>query len=240
MIRSFVSNKLLHKGEAIMGKDIREGIFDLIQSQHAGFNHDSCISVDELNQYRRLYLTSLIAREKGEIALIDDDVLTAIKNNSILTEDLQNKINEQRPTFGQRMADMIAVFGGSWMFVIAFFSFILLWILINVWQWSVKPYDPFPFILLNLILSCLAAVQAPIIMMSQNRQEQKDRKNVDNDHKINLKAELEIKLLSEKIDHLLVQQNKKLLEIQEVQTDYLEDLVKALNIQGKTRNEKIA
>jgi uncharacterized membrane protein len=104
----------------------------------------------------------------------------------------------------------------------------------------VKPYDPFPFILLNLILSCLAAVQAPIIMMSQNRQEQKDRKNVDNDHKINLKAELEIKLLSEKIDHLLVQQNKKLLEIQEVQTDYLEDLVKALNIQGKTRNEKIA
>jgi uncharacterized membrane protein len=187
-----------------------------------------------------LYLTSLIAREKGEIALIDDDVLTAIKNNSILTEDLQNKINEQRPTFGQRMADMIALFGGSWMFVIAFFSFILLWILINVWQWSVKPYDPFPFILLNLILSCLAAVQAPIIMMRQNRQEQKDRKNVDNDHKINLKAELEIKLLSEKIDHLLVQQNKKLLEIQEVQTDYLEDLVKALNIQGKTRNEKIA
>jgi uncharacterized membrane protein len=88
------------------------------------------------------------------------------------------------------------------------------------------PFDPYPFILLNLILSCLAAIQAPIIMMSQNRQEQKDRDRSEHDYKINLKAELEIKLLSEKIDHLLVHQNKKLLEIQELQTDYLEDLMK--------------
>ena len=86
------------------------------------------------------------------------------------------------------------------------------------------------FILLNLILSCLAAIQAPIIMMSQNRQEQKDRIRAEHDYKINLKAELEIKLLSEKIDHVLVYQNKKLLEIQEVQIDYLEDLMKQLQL----------
>jgi uncharacterized membrane protein len=98
----------------------------------------------------------------------------------------------------------------------------------NVWVLATKPFDPFPFILLNLILSCLAAIQAPIIMMSQNRQEQKDRQRSEHDYKINLKAELEIKLLSEKIDHLLAHQNKKLLEIQEVQTDYLEDLMKVL------------
>ena len=91
-----------------------------------------------------------------------------------------------------------------------------------------KTFDPYPFILLNLILSCLAAIQAPIITMSQNRQEQKDRQRADHDYKINLKAELEIKLLSEKMDHILVHQNKKLLEIQEVQIDYLEDLMKAL------------
>ena len=106
---------------------------------------------------------------------------------------------------------------------------ILIWMAINVWVLTTRPFDPYPFILLNLILSCLAAIQAPIIMMSQNRQEQKDRQRSEHDYKINLKAELEIKLLSEKIDHLLVHQNKKLLEIQEVQIDYLEDLLRVVN-----------
>ena len=129
-------------------------------------------------------------------------------------------------TLGQKMADKIASFGGSWHFIITFFTFILLWIFFNLWMLKSKTFDPFPFILLNLILSCLAAIQAPIIMMSQNRQEEKDRKRAEHDYKINLKAELEIKLLSEKIDHLLVHQNKKLLEIQEIQADYLEDLLK--------------
>ena len=103
----------------------------------------------------------------------------------------------------------------------------MLWIVLNAWILGQKQYDPYPFILLNLILSCLAAIQAPIIMMSQNRQEQKDRGRAENDYKINLKAELEIKLLSEKIDHLIIHQNKKLLEIQEVQIDYLSDLMKS-------------
>lgn len=103
---------------------------------------------------------------------------------------------------------------------------------VNIWFLTTQPFDPFPFILLNLILSCLAAIQAPIIMMSQNRQEQKDRQRGEHDYKINLKAELEIKLLSEKIDHLLVHQNKNLLEIQEVQTDYLEDLMKEIKKKG--------
>ena len=122
----------------------------------------------------------------------------------------------------------MAAFGGSWTFIIMFFAFIVIWMLINIWFLATKPFDPYPFILLNLLLSCLAAIQAPIIMMSQNRQEQKDRQRGEHDYKINLKAELEIKLLSEKIDHLLVHQSKKLLEIQEVQIDYLEDLMKEI------------
>jgi uncharacterized membrane protein len=123
------------------------------------------------------------------------------------------------------MADKIAEFGGSWRFIIFFFSFLFTWIAINALVLNIKPYDPYPFILLNLILSCLAAIQAPIIMMSQNRQEQKDRLRSEHDYKIDLKAELEIKLLHEKMDHLLIKQNKKLFEIQQIQADFLEDIL---------------
>lgn len=224
---SHITKKEIPNGEEIKGQEIREGIFNLIQSNIPDFNKDSYISLVELNQYRRLYLTSLIVQEKGELAVIDQDVMDAIKNNSILSENIQDEI-ESTLTLGQKIADRVAAFGGSWTFIITFFSFIIIWMSINIWFITAKPFDPYPFILLNLILSCLAAIQAPIIMMSQNRQEQKDRQRGEHDYKINLKAELEIKLLSEKIDHLIVHQNKKLLEIQEVQIDYLEDLMKEI------------
>lgn len=222
---SHISKTHIEEGEEVKGEDIREGIFNLIKVDFPDFDQEKYISIDELNRYRRLYLTSLIAQEKGEIAVIDQDVMEAIKNNSILSENIQDEIDADL-TLGQKIADKVAAFGGSWTFIITFFTFILIWMIINIWFLASRPFDPFPFILLNLILSCLAAIQAPIIMMSQNRQEQKDRQRGEHDYKINLKAELEIKLLSEKIDHLLVHQNKKLLEIQELQTDYLEDLMK--------------
>ena len=225
MANSFISNQLIPSGEEVNGNDIREGIFNLIKKDHPNFNYDGQISLAELNRYRRHYLTQLVAQEKGELAIIDQDVMNAIKNNAILSENLSEE-KETDLTMGQKMADKIAAFGGSWHFIITFFTFILLWIFFNLWILKSKTFDPFPFILLNLILSCLAAIQAPIIMMSQNRQEEKGRKRAEHDYKIKLKAELEIKLLSEKIDHLLVHQNKKLLEIQEIQADYLEDLLK--------------
>jgi len=228
---SHISKKEIPKGEEVKGFDIREGIYNLIKSEFSDFNRGDFITIDELNQYRRHYLTSLIIQEKGEVAMIDRNVMDAIKNNSILSENIQDEI-EAELTFGQKLADRVAAFGGSWTFIVAFFTFILLWMSVNIWFLTIQPFDPFPFILLNLILSCLAAIQAPIIMMSQNRQEQKDRQRAEHDYKINLKAELEIKLLSEKIDHLLVHQNKNLLEIQEVQTDYLEDLMKEIKKKG--------
>jgi uncharacterized membrane protein len=224
---SIISKQGIQKGEEVKAQSIREGIFNLIKSDHPDFNKECFISLAELNQYRRLYLTSLIIQEKGELAILDRDVMDAIKNNSILSENIQDE-KEAELTVGQKIADKVAAFGGSWTFIITFFSFIMIWMLINVWFLASKPFDPYPFILLNLILSCLAAIQAPIIMMSQNRQEQKDRQRGEHDYKINLKAELEIKLLNEKIDHLLVHQNNKLLEIQEVQIDYLEDLMKEI------------
>jgi uncharacterized membrane protein len=227
MKTSHLSQQAIARGEEIKGQDIREGVFNLIKEEYSDFSAQSYISLTELNLYRRLYLASLIIQEKGELAVIDQDVMDAIKNNAILSENIQDD-KEKQSTLGQRIADSVATFGGSWTFIITFFSFIIVWMAINVWVLSSKPFDPYPFILLNLILSCLAAIQAPIIMMSQNRQEQKDRQRSEHDYKINLKAELEIKLLSEKIDHLLVHQSKKLLEIQEVQIDYLEDLMKEI------------
>lgn len=227
MVTSSISKTEISELEAIQIKDIREGVFQLISKDFPSIKPEDYISIEELDSYRRLYLKQLIEQEKGELAAIDKDVMTAIQTNSILSENIQEEINAKL-TYGQKLADQIAFFGGSWTFIITFFVFILVWIGINVWTLLFKPFDPYPFILLNLILSCLASIQAPIIMMSQNRQEQKDRTRAEHDYKINLKAELEIKLLSEKIDHLLVHQNKKLLEIQAVQIDYLDDIVKQL------------
>jgi uncharacterized membrane protein len=221
---SNLSKKEIKAGEEIKAHYLREGIFNLIKSEHPDFDEDSYISLDELNLYRRHYLSSLISKEAGEVDTLDKEVMEAIKNNSVLSENIEESISGKQ-TIGQKLADKIASFGGSWTFIIIFFVFILAWMGTNIWILATKSFDPFPFILLNLILSCLAAIQAPIIMMSQNRKDIKDRSRSENDYKINLKAELEIKLLSEKIDHMIVHQNKRLLEIQQVQADYLEDLM---------------
>lgn len=232
MIKSSISDLEIPDFSAVAARDIRQGIFDLIRADHPGFSPESIISLQELNTYRRRYLTTLLEQEKGELAAVDRDVMQAINENAVLSENMV-PVMEAKLTTGQKLADKIAEFGGSWTFIIVFFSFLVLWMAVNVVFLRSKAYDPYPFILLNLILSCLAAIQAPIIMMSQNRQEQKDRQRAEQDYKVNLKAELEIKLLSEKIDHLIIHQNKKLLEIQEVQVDYLEDLTKRLEKQGR-------
>lgn len=129
------------------------------------------------------------------------DVLEHILRNELIT-DVPDDFDDEPTTFGQRLADHVAAFGGSWLFIMAFFGFIILWIAVNVAMLTLDAFDPFPFILLNLILSCLAAVQAPVIMMSQNRQEEKDRQRARADYRINLKAEVEIRLLHEKVDAL--------------------------------------
>jgi uncharacterized membrane protein len=159
---------------------------------------------------------------------IDKEVLKAFSTNKLLSENIEDTIDEEY-TISQKLADHIAEFGGSWTFIISFFLFIFIWILINLFVFMNKGYDPYPFILLNLILSCLASIQAPIIMMSQNRKEEKDRKRSEYDYKVNLKAELEIRLLHEKMDHLMINQNKRLLEIQEIQAEYLKDILRSIN-----------
>jgi len=228
-----ISGIKIRPNEEVLVKDIRQGIQDLIRKDYPNVADHDVLSIEELNRYRRLYLTTLIEQEHGEMAKLDLDVMEAINGNSILSENIEPEMVSQL-TIGQRLADKIAAFGGSWTFILTFFTFIIVWLIVNVWVLVQGAFDPYPFILLNLILSCIAAIQAPIIMMSQNRQEQKDRIRSEHDYKINLKAELEIKLLSDKMDHLLAHQNRKLIEIQEVQIDYLEDLLMRL----KSMDEK--
>ena len=164
-------------------------------------------------------------RGMGELSEVEEEVINSINQQELLATNIEESLTENL-TLGSRMADRIASFGGSWRFIIIFFSFLLLWMAINIFMLSSGgPFDPYPFILLNLILSCLAAIQAPIIMMSQNRQEAKDRQRSEHDYKINLKAELEIRLLHEKIDHLIVHQNQRLMEVQQIQIDLLEDIM---------------
>lgn len=124
---------------------------------------------------------------------------------------LENKIsvsNDKKITFGQRASDKLAEFAGSWFFIIAFTLFLIIWILINVYFLK-NPFDPYPFIMLNLVLSCVAAVQAPLIMMSQKRQEQKDRERAEDDFKINLKCEIILENLHRKLDELLEYERKR-------------------------------
>ena len=208
MNSSTISNKKIRKGEEIHGKYIRENIFKYIQSKFPNFTEESYMSLDELNSFRRAYLTLLVSDEKTDIKNLDSKVMKDIEFNEKASEKVE-KDDINLLTFGNKLSDKIASFGGSWKFIISFFMFILFWMIINIVFLQNRAYDPYPFILLNLILSCIAAIQAPIIMMSQNRQEEKDRKRSEHDYKINLKAELEINILSEKMDHLLVHQNKK-------------------------------
>jgi uncharacterized membrane protein len=225
----YISKKKFPLTELYKGRFLRKEIYDLIKADFPEFNEHEQISIESLNEYRKKYMATLLKQENAEISEMEKQVIESIAKNELLSKDLEEELSKDL-TPGQRVADKIAAFGGSWTFITFFFVFLLLWMSINVFVLVKKPYDPYPFILLNLILSCLAAIQAPVIMMSQNRKEEKDRKRSQNDYKVNLKAELEIKLLHEKIDHMIIHQNQRLLEIQQLQTDYLDDILKALNI----------
>jgi len=226
-VKCHVSKQIIDKSKAYEVSNLLEPLYRFIQKEYPDITPEAFISLDKLNEYRRKYLASIILEDAGEVNVLEKEVLEKIQDNKMLSENIEPEI-AGNITLGQKLADRIAEFGGSWTFISFFFSFLIIWMAINTWLFTSQPFDPFPFILLNLILSCLAAIQAPIIMMSQNRQEQKDRLRSEHDYKINLKAELEIKLLHEKIDHLIVHQNKRLLEIQELQTDFLNDILNQL------------
>ncbi|QIR77112.1 DUF1003 domain-containing protein [Sulfurospirillum diekertiae] len=225
---SDISGKSFPLTERISSKAIRGSILKYIQDANPTFNEQSYLANTELNIFREKYITDYLTQELGQLTTLEHKVIDSFQNHSILTDNIEDD-DKTVLSFGQRIADKVATFGGSWTFILSFCSFLIIWILVNVYWFHNQGFDPYPYILLNLILSCIAALQAPVIMMSQNRQEEKDRIRAKNDYMINLKSELEIRMLHEKIDHLIMHQQEELLEIQKVQIDMMEDILQRVN-----------
>ncbi len=200
---------------------VRTSISDLIANDHPDWGEGKHICRSDLSTYRRRYVESLLEDERGEVGALERQVVDSLESGEPISE-LTDE-DDDVISFGERMADRVAAFGGSWTFIVGFLLVLATWMTVNVVGLLVRPFDPYPFILLNLVLSCIAALQAPVIMMSQRRQEAKDRRRAENDFKVNLKAELEIRNLHEKIDHQLAGQWKRLAEMQEIQIDLLEE-----------------
>ena len=209
----------------VRGGVVREAVSELIAREHPGWSHDSFICRADLARYRGQYVHQLLESEKGELTELERQVVKSLRDHEILTSNVDAQF-EREWSLGERLADRVATFGGSWTFLVCFGAFLALWIVMNSLVLLWRPVDPYPFILLNLVLSCLAAVQAPVIMMSQNRQEAKDRLRSQHDYRVNLKAELEVRQLHEKIDHLLSHQWERLVQIQEIQIELLGELGK--------------
>jgi uncharacterized membrane protein len=165
----------------------------------------------------------LLEDESGHLDKLHKIVKDTIKAERLIVRNLLNPPSEVLTT-GQKISDRVARFGGSWKFIILFGIILTFWIVFNVVAMGALKFDPYPFILMNLILSCIAALQAPVIMMSQNRQEEKDRMRSENDYLINLKAEMQIRSLNQKIDLLLEEQIKTLFATQEKQFALLKEI----------------
>src|SRR3989442_11652920 len=202
---------------------IRPSLLEFIKKRLPDLDSKAFICLEDVGKFRKDYIKEVLEDEIGELSVLDQEVIESLEQHEILSADIEKQF-EKKLTFGERLSDRIAEFGGSWKFLISFGAVIFVWIGANIVLLATKPFDPYPFILLNLILSCLAAVQAPVIMMSQNRAEARDRLRAENDYKINLKAELEIRHLHEKIDHLLRRQYNRLFEIQQIQIELLEEI----------------
>ena len=211
--------------EGTIGEVIRPSLSDFIRKKESRWDGKGFICFDDLGKLRRDYVKEVLEDEIGELSTLDQEVVESLKAHEILSSDISAQF-EKKLTFGERLSDTIAAFGGSWTFIIVFSLILLFWVLMNSFVLAARAFDPYPYILMNLVLSALAALQAPIIMMSQNRSEARDRLRGENDYKINLKAELEIRHLHEKIDHLLRRQYNRLFEIQEIQIELLEELTR--------------
>ena len=221
--KSAISNIDFPEHDRVSGKTIRTSILNLILEDFPDFDVNDSISVQELNVYREKYISKFLQTEISQLSKLEKDVVRSLGDDTSFVAKVEEEVDARN--YGQIVADKVAAFGGSWTFIIAFFIFISIWIGSNVIIFTNKEFDPYPFILLNLILSCVAALQAPVIMMSQNRQEEKDRERAKKDYMINLKSELEIRMLDDKIDHLVMHQQQELIEIQKVQIEMMNDIL---------------
>ncbi len=220
-VRCALTGKLRPRKELVLVDSLRPELADFIRREHPDLAEDALASKAAVNAYRSRYVEELLREEHGEFTELDRQVTESIANQDTIAENVEQEFESER-TFGERAADILAKFGGSWSFLLSFAVFLAIWMVFNIIEGG-KAFDAYPFILLNLVLSTIAAIQAPVIMMSQRRQEEKDRLRSINEYKVNLKAELEIRHLHEKLDHLITRQWQRLAEIQRIQLEMLQE-----------------
>lgn len=216
-----VTGKEVPKKKAIPLYALRPSLAERIRIDFPDIPANAPISLDAVGFYRSKVVEELMLHDRGELSELDRQVAESLSDHESIVENIEEEFEEKR-SFGEKLSDHMAAFGGSWAFLLTFAAVLLIWISLNLIIGDRTAFDPYPFILLNLLLSCIAAIQAPIIMMSQKRQETKDRLRALNDYKVNLKAELEIRHLHEKIDYLLSRQWQRLAEMQQLQIEQMQ------------------
>lgn len=219
-VTSIISGKEKKLNECYRVSELPDNLVKLIQTQFPVIQPSDYISIEEVQPFRKKLLEKIIEEEISEMSRIDEIISNTVKKEEKISRDIDEEFDTQL-SYGERLSDSIASFGGSWRFIIIFGVILFVWIVINLVV--TKPLDPFPFNLLSLILSTIAALQAPVIMMSQNRQETKDRLRSRHDYMVNLKAEIEISSLNEKLDRLLKERWTRLLEVQQIQFELMQE-----------------
>lgn len=221
LARCAITGRELPRHEVAHIDELRPSLVERIRRDHPDLQPDAVIARSEAARFRSLYVEEMLRDESGEISELERRVAASLSSSEMLSRNIEAQFEKER-TLGEVLSDRLASFGGSWTFIVSFLTLLGIWMAYNAAQ-AGAAFDPYPFILLNLVLSCIAALQAPIIMMSQKRQEAKDRLRALNDFEINLKAELEIRHLHEKIDHLISRQWQRLAEIQQLQLEIMQD-----------------
>ena len=206
------------------GDLVRGGIQDSIRKEYPDWQNHGYICLADLNRFRARYVEDVLEEETGKISSLQEQVVKSWREHEFLSKNINLQFDKEL-TFWERLSDRVAAFGGSWPFIIGFAVVIALWITLNTVALLAQPFDPYPYIFLNLVLSGLAGFQAPIILMSQSRQDAKDRMRAEHDYQLNLKAELEIRHVNEKLDLLLTSQWRRLLEVQRIQMEVMEECV---------------
>lgn len=219
-----VKNKKLQNTTKISELELE--LLGYIQSKNPAAQETDEITYRQVLDYRYAYINQLLSEEMNATEAFNENYHEKIQRKDLQTKNL-NKALAKQETFGDKIADKIAEFGGSWPFIITFIVFLLAWIVLNATGLFFKPFDKYPFILLNLALSCLAALQAPIIMMSQNRAAERDRAQADNDYEVNVKAEVEIDSLHQKLDYLMMTKWQHIIQLQQLQVELLTFLQEA-------------
>jgi uncharacterized membrane protein len=222
-IRCQVCRNHFKVSEVVKAKLIEDPLVKLIKEKHPKWSPQGYICLADLNLFRTSYVTEVLKGAAQEVYDLEEGVAKSLEEEQVLSRNFNQEF-EDNFTLGQRLADRIAAFGGSWTFISICMVVLVIWMGINTWILLEKPFDPYPYILLNLVLSCLAAIQAPVILMSQNRQEARDRIHAEHDYEVNLKAEIEIRKLHEKLDHLLLHQWQRLMDIQQLQVNLMEEI----------------